>query len=243
MTPVLGYAAATAAGPVRAVNEDAVAAHGTILSGERAGLEGIVDPQVDTVFVVADGMGGHPCGGLASNLVVTGLAADPPEPTEASCAAAVRRANLQLHMAMTQQPETLGMGAVLAGLVLRGTRSCWFNVGDSRVYHSLADGRLVQLSIDDVCAGGPVGGKLPRLSAAVGGRRTIAPIEPHTGSTVLATGERLVLCSDGVTATLGDAAIAAIVHAAATLSGAVQDLLDACHRAGARDNISVVVVG
>ena len=244
MSPTLGYAAATAPGPVRTVNEDAVAADRTVLLGEAAVLTtGLIDPAADALFVVVDGMGGHPCGWVASRLVASNLAGDPPGFTEASCADAVRRTNLDLHMMMVQRPETLGMGAVLAGVVFRGAATCWFNVGDSRVYHSLSDGRLLQLSIDDVCAAPADSQRPPAVSAALGGRRTIVPIAPHTGCATLAVGDRLMLCSDGITTTLSEPAIAAILRSAPTPAEAVQSLLEACHHSMARDNFSVVVVG
>ena len=244
MRPGLAYAAATAAGPVRSTNEDSVIADGTILVGEDTRLVcGVVASDATAVFAIADGVGGHPCGEVASHLVVSSLANDPPAPTEPSCAATVRRLNLELHAAMGQRPETLGMGAVLAGVICQGAASCWFNVGDSRVYHSLSDGRLIQLSVDDVAAAPVQTRRASVVLAALGGRRTIAPIDPHTGSSDLAAGDKLLLCSDGVVACLAEDTVAAIMHVAATPETAVRALMEACHAAMARDNVSVVVIG
>lgn len=240
----LGYAAATAAGPVRSTNEDSIVAARTILTGGDTTLVcGVIAPDTEALFAVADGIGGHPFGEVASRIIVSSLADDPPAATEPSCTAAVRRTNLELHAVMAQRPETVGMGAVLAGVVCHGVTSCWFNVGDSRIYHCVSDGRLIQLSVDDTTAAPPLSRRPGMVSTALGGRRTIAPINPHTGSAVLAAGDRLMLCSDGVINALPDEAIAAIIHVAATPEAAVRDLMDACRRGMARDNLSVVVIG
>ena len=236
------YAAVTAAGPVRPINEDAVAANREILTGEHAPVaNGTVDAEAETLFVVADGMGGHPCGDLASSMIVSNLAADPPAVTRSSCADAVRRTNLELHAVMGQRPETIGMGAVLSGVMLRGDAMCWFNVGDSRIYRSRLHDGFVQLSVDDVeRSPGPSG--RPRVSAALGGRRTIALINPHTGSDMLQPGDRLIICSDGITATLNDEAIGEMLQGTPDPLAAVRALLEACHRQRTRDNVSIVVI-
>ena len=238
----LAYAAATAAGPVRPINEDSVLANGIILAGDdTAAVCGELLPDTVALFVVADGIGGHPCGEVASRLVVTSLGGRPPDPSEASCSAAVRCLNLELHSIMGQQPQTLGMGAVLAGVICHGSTLYWFNVGDCRVYKSLPDGRLLQLSIDDIALAVP--GRAAMVSAALGGRRTIAPVDPHTGCTELSAGDRVMLCSDGVVACLDQAVIADGVHRAETPAAAVRDLMAACQAGRAQDNLSVVVLG
>lgn len=233
------YAAATACGPVRTRNEDAVAVGPVILSGAAPTIaSGVIDPGADALFVVADGMGGHPSGDLASHHVASSLAAYPPCCDPASCRAAVRRANIGLHAAMRRAPETLGMGSTVVGLLIRGARLAWFNVGDSRLYRWRPQDGLIQLSTDDVAATKP-----GALSAALGGQRDIAPVEPHAGTEDLTPGERLLLCSDGLTHVLSDADIASILgsgHDVASISGR---LVQMCLDKGAPDNVSTVVVG
>lgn len=239
------FAAVTTRGLQRRRNEDALAAGGVLLTGEvTEPLHGALEPGDAAAFVLADGVGGHPHGALASREVVAELMADPPLLAEPQgCMDAVRRADLRLHDLMVRQPDTVGMATTVAGLSLTGTAACWFNVGDSRVYRMRPDG-LEQLSVDDT-AGGPQAGGHRRshgILRSLGGQRAIVPIWPHIGCAMIGKDERLLLCSDGLTDMLLDTQIAAILAERSAVVGAVRALLESALRAGGMDNVSIVLV-
>lgn len=244
MTP-RSVAAITSRGCRRHANEDTVGVAGAVLTGEPAlPLGSVLDGAGPFAMVVADGMGGHPHGALASREVVCELMTDPTRlATPEGCAAAIRQAHLRLHELMLRRPETMTMGSTVAGLAVLGDAFCWFNVGDSRIYR-LREGRLEQLGRDD--RRGTVSGETGRASHEIlqclGGQRAIAPINPHTGTGVLLPGDSLLVCSDGLTDMVADDSIAALLRAAADVAAAATLLLHAALEAGGRDNVSVVLV-
>ncbi len=250
------FAAATSRGLCRARNEDALCAAGALLvdevmpplCGELPGPDG----GAPTVLVVADGMGGHAQGALASReaaslLVTGGEGLLTPE----GCARAVQDANRHLHGLMAHRPALAGMGTTVAAVAAHGGRLCWFNVGDSRIYR-LRDGRLRQISVDDRWpAGATPGGHGPQaagtpggphaLRQALGGTRAMVPVRPHAGTEPLLDGDRLLLCSDGLTDMVTDGGIAAILRSCPVLAEAALLLVEAALGAGGRDNVSVIL--
>ncbi len=229
----------------RGQNEDAVAVgawvgEGTLWRPWRARL--IVDrPQL---CVIADGMGGHAGGAVASAAVVRHLA-------EASGrmlnAAAVDRvidgADRLLHDRAGRDPALAGMGTTVVGLVLAPERLIWFNVGDSRLYR-YREGFLRQLSIDDVPGGGFQQREGPRqshlLSASLGGRERGRP-DPHIGVEEPPPAvSRWLLCSDGVTDMMSPAEMEEAM--AADDLDAWTGLFAGVMEAGATDNFSILLV-
>jgi serine/threonine protein phosphatase PrpC len=237
-------AAFTHRGRVRPSNEDTIAVDGRILTGNMS------EPQVTSVssdccvLMIADGMGGHAQGAMASRAVLDYLVAaidrlaDP-----ASCAEAIEEANQHLFAIMHEHQEALGMGSTIVGAVLGAKQLVTFNVGDSRCY-LFSSGQLVPLSHDDVPE--QVNDHFRRshaLTQALGGSSLPLPIEPHISTDApLAPGETLLLCSDGLTDMVNDQAISTILNAARTPLQAVRMLVAKAFGAGARDNISLIVV-
>lgn len=226
------YAAATDVGQVRENNEDS-------------------SFVADTLWVVADGMGGHAGGEIASRLAVAtaverlqggGVDAD----TLVDAFAAAHEAVLD-----ASDDELAGMGTTMVlacrdagGGVLVG------NVGDSRAY-LLADGELQQVTIDDnqaevLLARGEITAEQARvhpgqylLTASLGGWSPSAP-QPAV-LTLPAHAGRLLLCSDGVNSELTDEQIAEGLSSGDP-ENAAQQLVDSAVRAGGHDNVTVVVV-
>lgn len=244
MTP-RHVAAITSRGCRRHANEDTVGVAGAVLTGEPAlPLGGLLDGPGPLAMVVADGMGGHRHGALASREVVCELMADPARlATPEGCSAAIRQAHLRLHELMLRRPETMTMGSTVAGVAVLGDAFCWFNVGDSRIYR-LREGRLEQLAHDDRrgATSSDTGRASHEILQCLGGQRAIAPINPHAGTGVLLPGDGLLVCSDGLTDMVADESIAALLHAAGDVSAAAMLLLHAALQAGGRDNVSVVLV-
>lgn len=212
-------AAATHVGLVRDTNEDAV--------------------HIGTaVFAVADGMGGHVAGEVASGLAVQAVAsADeaslPADPQEAGPALAelVRRANRAVHDDARRDPDHRGMGTTLTTAAVTGEALVVAHVGDSRAY-LVRDGRAEQLTRDH--ATGPY-----TLTRVVG-------LEPEVevdvvGPVPLRAGDAVLLCSDGLPAVVGDDDLPALV-AAPDAESAAQALVQATLDRGAPDNVAVVVL-
>jgi serine/threonine protein phosphatase PrpC len=108
-------------------------------------------------------------------------------------------------------------------------------VGDSRIYQC-SEGRLEQLSVDDV----PPGPRSGLITQTLGGAPYFVPIAPHTGRLELALPSRFLLCSDGLTDMLDDAEIERAL--AGSDEDAVRALFAAAMQAGGADNLSVIIV-
>lgn len=232
----LRWAAGTDVGCVRAVNEDSVLAD-------------------LPVFIVADGMGGHDAGDVASALVIdrfsrlTGLDL----PSIRSVTDSISGSNEEIVRLGMESAQALAMGTTATGLVLidNGGGADWvvFNVGDSRVYRFL-DGDLEQLSVDHSFVQELVdAGTITADEARSHPQRNVVTraLGMETGATADVwirppeLGERFLVCSDGLTSEVDDAIIAeALFHE--DPDSAVERLVAAALHAGGRDNVSAVVV-
>jgi serine/threonine protein phosphatase PrpC len=238
--------ALTHRGSVRPSNEDTIAIDGTITtdmpsaSRFNLGLE-------QHCLVLADGMGGHVNGALASRSALDFLITQPPNQFVAakSCTAMIRAANDHIYDLMQATPDTTAMGTTLVGIVLTTNRLTIFNVGDSRAYlHS--PGYLIQLSVDDVppvAVGASHRRTSHAITQALGGARHRKPINPHVSSMpALAATETVLLCSDGLTDMVDDDTIAEVLDRSNDLCAAVIELNQLAMRAGGRDNISIIAI-
>lgn len=213
------------------------------------------------LFIVADGMGGHHAGELASRAVVTVLpkmlgpragSASSAEPRHLRKAAreAIGQLSLQLQAQSAGQPGLSGMGSTVVLAWVHGQFAVISNLGDSRAYlyrrrklrqltndHSLV---AILLRHGEITAAEaknhPARGRLSRYVGMDGEARAnvrVVRLEP---------GDRLLLCSDGLTGMIEDAAIAGILDAAEVPELACERLVRAANEAGGRDNITVLVV-
>lgn len=231
------WGALTHAGVVRSHNQDAVVC-------------------VPPVFAVADGMGGHAAGDVASQIAArhlssfAGAAGIDGETVTAAC----RAANAEiLHRGRTE-PELAGMGTTVAGVALSRTPAgqavLVFNAGDSRVY-CFENGRLTQVSEDH------------SLVAEMVAAEQISPAEalehPQRNVVTRALGvedelvvdtwlfdvsgpQRFLVCSDGLTNEVSDDEIALALERTAEPRRCAEQLLDLALARGARDNVSVIVL-
>lgn len=244
-THAFDVAALTHRGAVRAHNEDTLGAAGQVLAGD------LDEPFVARLgggrhlFVVADGMGGHVHGELASRAAVEALSARAADVSdETGCLKALTAVNAEIYDLMQRRPETGGMGTTVVGAMVEPNRVVHFNVGDSRAYH-YRPGELSQLSHDDVPFAAGAG--RTRISHAMtqclGGFPSPLPIEPHVGTRpALASGEALVLCSDGLTDMVDDDEIAQVLGALSDPGRAAQALFALAMDRGGHDNVSIVIV-
>lgn len=228
---------ATSVGRVRDHNEDDLIADGT-------------------VYAVADGMGGHAAGEVASRIAVEALAAlaEHPATRPADVAAVLAEANRRILASQDADPEQRGMGTTVSGLTVvdAGGRAHWvvFNVGDSRVYR-LADNRMHQVTRDHSEVRELIdAGLLDAADAATHPLRNVITrslgtepaAEPDTWVLPPTPGERFVVCSDGLSNELDDREIMLIARSHDDPDEAARALVDAAVRAGGRDNVTVVVV-
>jgi len=237
-------------GPIRKSNEDCFVSDTTL-----------------RLFVVADGMGGHSAGEVASNLAVEtveGFIRRTDEDAEFSwpygiepglsfpgnrLRTAVHLANRRVFRAAERYDEYTGMGTTLVGALISGKRMAVANAGDSRLY-LYSGGRLTQLTRDDtwaatVLASQPGADAIPpdssmrRVLTNVLGAREQADVRMSEHD--LAPGDQVLLCSDGLHSVLEDPSIEAVLSAGGAVQEVVANLLKTALAHGARDNITAVL--
>lgn len=216
-------------GLVRSNNEDACAVSAS--PGISELWDGTICADGGWAFI-ADGMGGHAAGEVASRLAVECLRTmSVLLKDEEGIREAVAAVHGIMFSAMQEKPSLAGMGTTLAGVVLRGNHVLAFNVGDSRIYHM--GSRLSLVSEDHVLHG-------HILTQCLGGTSALVVPEPSVSRLMVQKRHRLLLCTDGLTDMLSDAEIEPILcHGHANPA---QALVDAALEAGGVDNVSVIVL-
>jgi serine/threonine protein phosphatase PrpC len=230
------------AGLVRDSNEDSlVIGPWTLCSTQTESPQTLVFPLgTPLVVAVADGLGGHPCGELASALVVRRLArAGPSLDGEQAIRDALDECNGMLYEAAAGNPDLTSMGTTVAGVAVIPELLVAFNIGDSRVYRLVADG-LQQVSVDDrPSVRGLLSGHI--VTQALGGHDGYAAVNAHLTSSPLATDACLLVCSDGLTDVVPTEVLARILHDYRD-SRAAFELWKAAIEEGGPDNITLAVV-
>lgn len=231
----LGAAAFTLTGLVRQANEDS-------------------SLVADGLVAVADGMGGHLAGEVASADTVTTLRAVVGMREPGELVGAVHLANRRIHDRSAENPELHGMGTtvcVLGTVVDQGDEQLMvLNVGDSRVYH-YGSGVLTQLTEDHSLVEALVrDGRLTPEEAEVHPQRNVltralgveAVVEVDAWVLSPADGDRFLLCSDGLFNEITNQQIAEVLESAKDPDAAARILAERAETAGGRDNITTVVV-
>ncbi len=224
-------AAFTHRGRVRAANEDGVAIEDRILTEDMAAPSTLTIANDVCVLMIADGMGGHDHGAVASRALLNHLIADVKRlASPATCTDAICAANDHLYELMRANPRYIGMGATLIGAALTSTQLLIFNAGDSRAYLHSRD-HLIQLSQDDV----------PNIRVDRAGRRLSHAVTQALGEPRLLPGETLLLCSDGLTDMVPDQIIRDVLRQATKIEAAARNLAAHAFRNGGADNLSLVL--
>ncbi len=233
---LLRSGSATDTGLVRSVNQDLAV-------------------ETSTLFAVADGMGGHAGGEVASRLAVDALAAAfGRQPTGAGLSQAVTEANSVVWQHSQDNPDLRGMGTTLTAVALvnEGGQDvlALVNVGDSRSYR-FHDGELTQITTDHSLAEEMVRtGELTTAEAAVHPHRHILTRALGVATDVAVDlwriqpvrGDRFLLCSDGLTNELELSQISEVLASVGDPHRAADLLVQAARTHGGSDNITVVVV-
>ena len=233
----LRWGSATDVGRVRTLNEDSMLA-------------------MPGLFVVADGMGGHAAGEVASQLAVAEfarLAEQSPIRAE-DLTEAVRRANEHILIAGAERGDRHGMGTTLTGLGVvgaqRGEELAVFNVGDSRVYR-FTGGQLHQVTVDHSAVQELVdAGRLTAQAARSHPRRNVVTrslgTDPGPAPDVWlvepVAGDRFLVCSDGLTGELEDRDIAGLLAENPDPQAAADELVRQAVAVGGHDNVTAVVL-
>jgi serine/threonine protein phosphatase PrpC len=208
------------------------------------------------VFVVADGMGGHAGGELASAIVVETFRAlvGHGEVPPSAVSELIAQANEAILRHADADPGLRGMGTTLVGLVMvnDGQADYWLvaNVGDSRLYR-FADGQLRQLTVDHSFVQELVdAGRIRADEARIHPQRNIVTrvlgsIQPPEAEYWLfapVPGERYLLCSDGICGELEEPAIARLMGGVPDPGLAASALVGEALRAGGTDNATAIVI-
>jgi PPM family protein phosphatase len=233
-------------GAVRPSNEDTIAVGDWVMSAPMVGPE-VFELEIarPVICLVADGMGGHAAGEVASRVVAERLAEHASRAVDApALAELLADVNAELFELMREQPRLGGMVTTVAGVVVDRAASLVFNIGDSRVYRIDDDG-LAQLSTDDTPGPKLADGRTAALTShlitqTLGGAYEATAIEPHLLALPPAAGERYLICSDGLSDPLPRAALEACLRPDAR--GSIAALFEAAMAAGGTDNVSIVIL-
>ena len=232
MTLVLRYAARSDRGLVRANNEDSVYAGARLLA-------------------LADGMGGHAAGEVASQLVIAALAhLDDDEPGGdllGKLDAAVRAGNSAIAAQVEMEPDLEGMGTTLTAILFAGNRLGLVHIGDSRGY-LMRDGELAQITKDDTFVQTLVDeGRITAEEAHSHPQRSLImraltghEVEPTLTMREARAGDRYLLCSDGLSDPVSDETILEALQIPDVAESAYR-LIELALRGGGPDNVTVVV--
>lgn len=229
------WGAATDTGRVRQANEDSLL-------------------TVDGLFAVADGMGGHQAGEVASHLAVETLRDEFTAAGTDVLVSAVQGANRALVERSADDLDLTGMGTTLCAMALVDAEGrdaiAVVNVGDSRLY-LMSDGDLTQITEDhSLVATLERQGRLSRAEAAVHPQRNIltralgidANVMVDSWEVLPVVGDRYLICSDGLFNEVDDNRLAATLRRLADPDEAAKELVRLANEAGGRDNITCVVV-
>lgn len=215
------------------------------------------DPQVMAVkgalFIVADGMGGHAAGEVASEIAVDTVSnvyyMDDNEDVAGPLLSAIKRANVAIHQRAAENMLRSGMGTTCVAAVLRGNMAYIANVGDSRAY-LIRQGQARQISQDHSWVAEQVrAGLLTEDQARTHAQRNVitrclgtqADVEVDVFREPVQEGDTLVLCSDGLSGLISDEELMRIVERAVPQES-VYHLVERANENGGPDNITAIVV-
>ena len=198
-----------------------------------------------SLFAVADGMGGHAAGEVASATAITAVALyDTPEmPARLATrlSDAVREANNAIRQRAKDDPVTRGMGTTLTATLWSGYSFALAHIGDSRAYR-LRDGQLRQLTEDHSL--GNLVAKVPSALAPIVSRYLDGRPDrsPDLAIREAIPGDRYLLCSDGLTSVVPDSDIRKALMSDEPLERIVDQLIETANSLGGPDNTTVILM-
>ncbi|MCL2827090.1 MAG: Stp1/IreP family PP2C-type Ser/Thr phosphatase, partial [Eggerthellaceae bacterium] len=203
------------------------------------------------LFAVADGMGGHEAGEVASEIAINALSEHAPKNADAEALGrAVVAANHAVLQAAAEGQGGVGMGTTMTAAILEGERLVIAQVGDSRAY-LLHQGDLQQLTRDHSLMADMIeAGQITPLEARSHPSRSVITRALGSDPSMLAdlyeinveAGDRLLLCSDGLSSMIPDGVIEEVLAAIADPQRCADRLVNEALAAGGHDNVTVIVV-
>ena len=245
---------AQSVGMQRSHNEDAVFMMNTAMTAEPSNMP-------FGLFIVADGMGGHQHGEIASAIAVRALSgyvlaklcgpifsfiSSSPDQTIQEI---MSEGILDAHRIILK--EVQGGGTTLSSVLLRGEQLTIAHVGDSRIYSISPEGEIQVLTRDHSLVRRLIElGQVTEEEAVTHPQRNVLyralgqgePFEPDVSTYQISSGGYLLICSDGLWGVVPDDTLSEIVINAPTPQDACQQMVDAANDAGGPDNISVILV-
>lgn len=202
------------------------------------------------LYAVADGMGGHAAGEVASEIAVNVLAQEAPRHADGEALArAVETANITVISAAADGMGRAGMGTTMTAAMIEGERLVIAQVGDSRAY-LMHDGHLQQITRDhSLVADLVASGQITEEEARIHPQRSVITralgSDPHMHADIyelnVEAGDRLLLCSDGLSGMLLDSEIEATMRRIRDPQRCASHLVNDAITAGGYDNVTVVV--
>jgi PPM family protein phosphatase len=234
MPLTLQYVARSHVGLIREGNEDS----------------GYAGPHL---LAVADGMGGHAAGEVASQAAIEELVRVEDVPAHddplSALSSAISAANDHIRELITDDPTREGMGTTVTALLWTGTALGMGHIGDSRAY-LLRDGTISQLSHDHTFVQSLVDeGRITLDEASVHPARSLilkalqgqGQVDPDLMLIDVAPNDRLLICSDGLSGVVSDSTLAETLGGVETLDDVADELVRLALAGGAPDNVTVVV--
>ncbi|MEH2943362.1 Stp1/IreP family PP2C-type Ser/Thr phosphatase [Lachnospiraceae bacterium KK002] len=208
--------------------------------------------NLPNLFILADGMGGHNAGDYASRYTVEVIVNAVRNSSEHSPAVVIRRAIAEANQAVMEKARTdidlEGMGTTVVVATVQDRELCVANVGDSRLYVLGADMEQITKDhsyVQEMVRRGEISPEVARIhpdrniiTRAVGGGREV---EVDFFEVELKDGDRILMCSDGLTDMLEDEEIFEIVNENQDIGAAMQELIDTANEYGGNDNITVIL--
>ena len=203
------------------------------------------------LFAVCDGMGGHAAGEVASSIAVETIGEKAPATADDTLlGAAVESANIAIIEGAAAGKGKVGMGCTASAVLIEGNKMAVAHVGDSRVY-LLRHGTLVRVTHDHSYAEELVdSGQITADAARVHPSRSVLPRALGSDPDMYADhfslevndGDRIIVCSDGLSSMITDASIEALAVSSVTPQQAADNLVSAALTAGGGDNVTVIVI-
>ena len=238
------YTSATDTGKVRKNNEDYLA---------------VKSVGQDHIFVIADGMGGHAVGELASRTAVEYVISALPRELESAKSAkeienvlklVVEKANVRVYLESLDNKDFTGMGTTLTVAVIRDWRLYLSHIGDCRVYQLhgstmdrlTEDHTLVQVLVDSGSITEEEAVTHPKRHVLIKSLGVNEYMSPDTYSFDISEGDLILMCSDGLYGYVGENEIRSVLRRHKDLEACASQLVDAANREGGKDNVTVILI-
>ncbi len=211
--------------------------------------------SLSNLFILADGMGGHKAGDTASTMAVEGLIdffgkEFPNKDIHGILKEGVKEVNHEMYLASQEDESLNGMGSTLVVATIKDNVLYVANIGDSRLY-LLRDDEMEQITkdnsyVEEMVAAGMIRRdsrdyreKKNFITRALGVEETVSP---DLYALKLMAGDRIIICSDGLSNMVDEFEMEYIIDSEETLKLQARGLIEAANRNGGKDNISVILI-